>query len=651
MCRAVRDPAFIKVSMACGSQMAKTDGVNLNCLGHQFADDPQPALYIGPTQKNAEAIGSDRLAKMIASAPKLADGLLGGQRDKITEKFINGARLGIGWAGSATELASHPAKLVVIDEYDRMEDIKGEGDPVELGEARTATYNGTVLVTSTPLEGNVEAELDTDTGLEHWAKANPEEVFSPTWRLQQEGTRHEYAVPCVECDHYYIPRFKLLAWPSDSSSPSDDDCGIACPHCGCINDETAKDWQNQHGVFVAPRQSVKQYEDGDECAVIIQPDKERVEVTYGEYARAPDSNEIGSFWISGLCSNWRSYGRRVRNYLRAVKSGQPGRIQAAVNTGFGELYRPVTDTPDWREVSKLKGKLSFYQLSPKAQVITAGIDVQKYGLYFAMRAWGANGENWQVSHGYVEGDTRRPEVYSELLEILRKPAGGVVCKRAMLDTGFNPSVGMDGAIDPDSGPRSKNILYDVCRTNKSFLKAAKGYAVLPKPVRTSQIDITTASGKTLKSGLTLYSIDSDYFKSAIHDVLAQMVEEGEGATVPARMHFSEEAEDDYFMQLVSEVRTVTANGSPRWKRQRKANHYLDCEMLAAAAAHSLNLQSRLTEKTLDRYRSGAAAPNKKPTDGKRKAPTKPKPKRNVNSGGWVQGGSGWTDSGSSGKWV
>jgi phage terminase large subunit GpA-like protein len=186
------DFRFRRVVLVMGSQLGKTEAL-LNLIGWRLDDDPCPILYVSPTQRQAESISRDRLGKMIRSTPSLWSKLAKGQADKISEKWISGVRLGFAWAGSATELASHPAGMVLVDERDRMDaTTAGEGDPVSLAEARTATFpDGKVIVCSTPtLEG-----------------------ASPIWSLWEEGTRHRWAWPCPHCAEYFVPTLELLRWP------------------------------------------------------------------------------------------------------------------------------------------------------------------------------------------------------------------------------------------------------------------------------------------------------------------------------------------------------------------------------------------------------------------------------------------------------
>jgi hypothetical protein len=44
-------------------------------------------------------------------------------------------------------------------------------------------------------------------------------------------------------------------------------------------------------------------------------------------------SDCASFWVSGLCSPWRSWGEAAKLWIEAARSGEPGRMQAVLNTG------------------------------------------------------------------------------------------------------------------------------------------------------------------------------------------------------------------------------------------------------------------------------------------------------------------------------
>lgn len=533
--QAASQPRFRRIVVVCGAQMGKTESL-LNIIGHRLDDDPVPMLLISPTQKLAESMSNDRITKMLQSVPSLWDKLAKGQKNKVAEKFISGVRLGFGWAGSATELSSHPAGLVLVDERDRMaDDTGGEGDPVALAEARTATFpDGKVIVTSTPtIEGG-----------------------SPIWSLYEEGTRYRWHWPCPDCGAYFVPTLALLTWPEDCTPQRAlNDARLACPECGGLIEDQHRPAMNAAGRYLAEGQTINEHGDvvGDE----------------------PD-NETASFWISGLCSPWRTFGQRAKAFIDATRAKVPGRVQAVVNTAFGELYHLAGEAPDWQIVAQLRGGFSAGTIPEGVRLLTAGVDVQKDRLIFAVRGWGVNSESWLIEHGELWGGTEFDHVWTLLSDLLQRRYGDdddLRITRMLIDSGFNPN----------TTPGSDNQIYLFCRRHLRHAFPTKGHDRQDRPVKASRIDVSHR-GHIFKHGLQLWHLDSDYFKSWVHTRVQWPPGE------PGAWHLHQDVDDDYCQQIVAEQRLVKSTGRVLWIKTRKDNHYLDCEALNAAAAHMLRVQ-------------------------------------------------------------
>ncbi len=568
---AIKDPTYKSITAVMGSQMSKTDGVIINAIGWKLDDDPQPILYIGPTQKNIESISNERVKKMLYSVPSLYEGLLKGKKEKISEKFVNGVRLGFGWANSPTELASHPAALVFIDERSRMGKSSGtEGDVNILADARTATYDGCVATVSTPLDGNVEPVVNQETGLEHWAVSD--DVEDPTWQLWQEATRHEWAWPCPDCDEYYIPRFKYLKWPEDSSLKEIyKKAAMACPHCGSLSEEEQKEWMNDRGVFVAPGQKIKPYQEGDQTAFISPSvDRDFVPIVFGKYLAVEEMTEI-SFWTSGLCSPWRSYGTRARTFVKAVRSGEPGKIKAAINTGFGELFKTVGETPDWKALDTLIDGYQMGEVPERVKILTCAVDVQKESLIYTVRGWGVAYESWLIERGQIWGDTEQNFVWGKLSQLLTKTFDDYPITLMLIDSGYKP------------GKKSNpvNQIYSFCRRHLGHAYPLKGYDKQDKPYKPSKIDVNH-NGKMIKDGLQLWHIDTDYFKSFVYSRLEWPLDQA------GRWHLPQDVTDEYKKQVTGESRFVKPSGQVTWIKVRE-NHDLDCEAYNVVAAHIMQV--------------------------------------------------------------
>ncbi len=544
-----------RVVLVTPSQAGKTDGL-LNIAGHRLEDDPTPVLFVAPTKSNAEKVIEPRFMAMVNSCGNLRRRYIGGKASQKTRKVIAGVAFRLAWAGSATELASDPAGLAFVDEYDRMKaDIAGEGNVIEQVEARLSNYpDGCMVITSTPKIGNVMVERHPETGMEHWALADVDDLHSPIWALWQEGTRHEWAWPCPHCREYFVPRLRNLTWPEGSTPQQAMKLAhLECPNCNKPIVDGHKAEMNAAGVYVSPGQMV---------------------LTSGIVVGEEPDNPIWSGWVSGLCSPWVSFGKRAFDYLRAVRSGDPLRIQGVVNTAFGELYARAGEAPEWQVVQRLTGGYKMGSVPARAMHLLITVDVQKDRLFYVVRAWGERACSWLVDRGEILGQTDQNEVWEELESYRHRRYDGHSILSCWIDSGYRPG---------DKFKRPDNVIYEFGRRHAGWVFVTKGHDRQEKPIRASMIDVTLR-GKTYKQGLTLWHLDTDTFKSWVHARLDWPHDQ------PGRWVVPDDVDDDYCRQIVSESRVVKASGHVKWVRMRKANHYLDCEQMQAAAAEQFKFK-------------------------------------------------------------
>ena len=196
--------------------------------------------------------------------------------------------------------------------------IKGQGDPLGLVEARGETYADFVTaITSTPSIGIVDTEVDPVNGLEFWKPGEPENIESPIWRLWQQGTRHHFAWPCPHCGEYFVPRFKHLAL----AGTCDAGTGPA---------------RRLRLLPALRRRDRRRPQAGDDrgrragCARARRSRRRAKGATNRTTRRGP----VGP---PGLCSPFVTFGERAERYLTALNSGEPDKIQTVMNAGFGEL--------------------------------------------------------------------------------------------------------------------------------------------------------------------------------------------------------------------------------------------------------------------------------------------------------------------------
>lgn len=577
--RAVAERVYKRVVFVVSSQSGKTETI-LDVIGQRMDTSPVPIIYVGPNKQFLGEQFEPRLKELIDSCEQLSRKLTRGREEKKTLKKISGIPIRLAHGGSSAALKSDPFGLAITDEVEEMvANLRGAGNPVRLIDARGETYADFChFIVSTPGVGPLDVERDPESGLEFWAVDISADIESAVWRLWQSGTRHHWAWPCPHCGEYFIPRLKQLKWekPKDEDGkdlPSDPDMArrtayMECPTNGCVIEQHHKEAMNAAGVYVAPGQSVAS--DGTVTGL------------------PPDSWTI-SFWASGLCSPFRTWGDRAQAFVSAVRSGDQEEVKTVLNANFGELYAPGGgEVPAWKEVAELRSPAYLASTPERPMPLPSGIkhltmtvDVQKNRLYYTIRGWGAYGASWLISADEIYGDTATDTPWDILEAMLQDHYGadaeqgwkGMPIRLALIDSGFRPG-------KKDTLP--VNRIYEFCRRNSRVCRATKGSsAKMSRPIMSNAIDINS-NGKILHKALDLYRLDTDFFKSWVHERVRFDPEKKGAWLLPA------DVSDDYCMQIVSEARIKKPSGEVTWVQRAKDNHFLDCEAMQAAAGLMTN---------------------------------------------------------------
>jgi Phage terminase large subunit (GpA) len=172
-----------------------------------------------------------------------------------------------------------------------------------------------------------------------------------------------------------------------------------------------------------------------------------------------------SFWVSGLCSPFVTFGARAEAFLQAVRNGGQEAIQTAINTGFGECFASGGgDVPEWAEVREHQGAYRKGELPGGAIHPVMTIDVQTNRIYYVIRGWGARATSWLIDWGVLWGDTVEQATWTDLADLVTTPVCGVPLRLVLIDSGFRP------------GKRSElplNRGYDFCRRFPRFVNAQR----------------------------------------------------------------------------------------------------------------------------------------------------------------------------------
>lgn len=436
------------------SQMLKTQ-CGLNFVGASIHQAPANILVLLPTLSITKRVSS-RISAIIAAVPELrtrvAEPRSRDARNTVDTKEFDGGTLYVATAGSAANLAEIPARYVWGDEIDRWAaNVDGEGDPIELADARRSTFgfNSKGYYTSSP----------TIKGLSRIDK------------LHAQGDQRRYYVPCPHCDEKHT-----LEWDNIHADAALTRAWAVCPECGAEIDE------------------------GQKTAMLAG----------GEWRpTAPGDGLTTSFQISALYMplgwvSWISLFRQYHKASQALERGDHEPMQVFYNTRLALVYDTAVENikPDI-----LKDRAEDYRLRTipaGALILTAAVDVQPSRLEVKIMGWGEGLERWVIDYQVLWGAPSEDEVWRDLDAILQAPllrnSGAAMRVQATLI---------------DSGGHNTQDVYNFVRSRRHRkVIAIKGASRPGKPImaqRPSKMDINWR-GKSERHGAELWMIGTDTAK-------------------------------------------------------------------------------------------------------------------------------------------
>ena len=503
-------PGIERIVVMTSSQVGKTE-ILLNALGYYVDQDPSPVMVVQPNLTMGQAFSKDRLAAMIRDSDKLrevvSDAKSRDSGNTTMHKKFPGGHITISSSGSPAGLASRPIRVLFLDEIDRFEhNVKGEGSPISLATARTKTFfNRKIFMCSTPTIKGISAI---------------ESAF-------EESDMRYYNVPCPECDHYQVLKWKNVVW--DENKP--ETAVYACEDCGSLIEESSKQWMINNGKWVATNAL----------------------------------NKTAGFHISELYSVWSTWADMATNFLEAKKN--PETLKTFINTALGQSWEEQGDTVEYEALLQRRLNYDHTAIPEEVLVIVAGVDTQKDRLEITITGYGRNYEAWVIDHRIFWGDPNAANCWADL--------------DAYLKTRFKTESGRVMPISCtciDSGGHSTNAVYQFTKPRQARrIFAIKGLSVAGKPIANKPSYVG-------KNKAVLYGVGTDSAKEAIYARLTTDIDQ-------TTLHFPSDVDEEYFKQLTAEKRVakfVRGRKSLVWKQIRPRNEALDCLVYCFAAIYILN---------------------------------------------------------------
>lgn len=521
-------PHVRRIVLMFAPQTGKTQ-VAFNALCKWIDQDPGPCMYVMPDEKVTKRIARRRILPMFRSTPRVAE-LLGPGVSDITTlavNFTNGMDFMMAWATSAAEMASESVRYLIRDEVDKYPDFTGkEADPIALTDQRQNAYPFTkkTIDMSTPTDesGYVGRMIETEV----------------------DELRRYYAV-CPICDAPQVMRFGQIDWPKSVSDPREIVrkrlAHYQCELCGMMWDDHRRD--------------------------------QAVRAGYWQAEKPIDRAQVIGFHLPSWYSPFISLSSCVAAYMRGMED--PTKLMVFITQHKAEVWKEAVVPKKESALLEQKSELAAGIVPRDAVALTAGVDVQKDGFWFVVRAWAEDLTSWLVQYGYLTTfEDVESLVFNTRYPIEGKPEESMGIWRAAIDTG-------GGATEDNVWTRTEETYQWVRAQQPGRVFGTKGATHKQiNRIRVSQIDKLPRSNKAIPGGLELRLLDTDQYKALLH----WRIDRKEGET--QRFILNADTGLDYARQILAEELRKDRRGRAFWKRIRKDNHLLDCEVLAAACADS-----------------------------------------------------------------
>jgi phage terminase large subunit GpA-like protein len=534
---------FVREVITCKAPQTGVSECINNYIGSRVDMAPGDWLCTYPDEATTKTNFKDRLIPMFKNSVRLRSLLTGKEKD-LSDSRINLQHMTIygAWASSVSTMANKPCRYANSDEIDKpgFRSASKEASALDLIDKRLNTYRDIS---------------------KHFKTSTPSVTTGLIWRELTENTDviFDYHARCPFCSQDQLMSMDHIKWDGGGDADSK---GIRskklawyeCKHCGGRWDDNIRNMAVRDGRWIAR-----------EAGIALDTFLDRFRpARVGFHLPAWISyfvslSECAGAFIDGLKGKEKL--KDFRNSFEALP---------------WEEYEVLIQT-DQADVLKCKAELPPQTVPQEAVALTCGIDMQKYGFPYVVRAWARDWTSWLIDYGTLP--TFR-DVANLLFGASYPVHGGgrdMMIWRAGLDTG-----GGKYKKDISSTEEAYLWLQDQMMTSV-FCRVfgIKGSShPLPTKLRLGGVINKTPSGKPLRMGMKLVFMDTDKLKDLFHQRMGKAKDQEPGG---AYVH--QETGLDYARQVTAERKQVNEKGVETWELcGTHDNHYLDAEAIAASMA-------------------------------------------------------------------
>lgn len=362
------------------------------------------------------------------------------------------------------------------------------------------------------------------------------------WRLHDNAdeVRH-YFVPCPHCGEFIELVFKQIHFDEDPEkklSPYEraQTSQYVCQECGCVIEDSSKQEMLKKGIWKAVKK------------------------------RGVGKPKTVGFWINSLYSVFVTWAEVAEEFLKS--KDDPEELQNFANSWLAEPWEDTRLKTSAELVMQRQTECEVYELPEWTKLVTGGVDVQENCLYWTVRAWGDYITSQNIAHGQAYSFRDIERIMN--LKFRMQDGTEMVPALTLIDSG-----------------NDADTVYDFCANNSDWALPCKGASnTMLSHYKMSRINKTDSRAY----GMNLVMVDGGKYKDMISGRMQR--ENGTGSWMVYK-----DCDLEYAQQVTAEhkVNVRTGNGKKRlaWipKTSHAANHYLDCEVYAMAAADIMGVRT------------------------------------------------------------
>jgi phage terminase large subunit GpA-like protein len=364
------DERVRRLALVWGAQTSKTTAIIVG-MAYKLDVNPAPCLWVMPSTHLARSFSETRWMPLIDQNPTLARHKQADpDKYRLLEQHFDRMSVWFTGSNSPASLSSRSIAALCMDELDKFPAKGGkESAPLQLAEARVATYPQHIIVTT----------------------STPTYEDGAIWTEWLKGDQRKYFVPCLGCGEAWSLEWEHIKW--DETAKQEEGWNMervaatarcVCPACGHAHEEADK-----------------------------QEMLERGEWRPTDFAAEPGRR---SYHLSSLYAPWRKWADLAVKFLQDREA--PGGLQDFYNRELAIPWKVEGSRITTAMIRERIDASPKYLLGqPPSDGVLArlmAVDVQQTELWWLVRQLHEDGSSYLVQYGSALGWGGLAEKFREL---------------------------------------------------------------------------------------------------------------------------------------------------------------------------------------------------------------------------------------------